>query len=76
MVLKFGPNLPAMWRSQMGDNINPIFIGINRTKPGRLPFQFKGENSLYGCKLPVEGRVFSDRNTSCLLYTSPSPRDS
>ena len=25
--------------------------------------KFKGENSLYGCKLPVEGRVFSDRNT-------------
>ena len=61
--VKIGPNLPAMWRSQMGDNINPIYIGINRTKPGRLPFQFKGENSLYGCKLPVEGRVFSDRNT-------------
>jgi len=47
----------------MGDNINPIYLGINRTKPGRLPFQFKGDTSLYGCKLPVEGRVFSDRNT-------------
>lgn len=61
--VKIGPNLPAMWRSTMGDNINPIYIGINRTKPGRLPFQFKGNNTLYGCKLPVEGRVFSDRNT-------------
>ena len=61
--VKIGPNLPAMWQSTMGDNINPIYIGINRTKPGRLPFQFKGETSLYGCKLPVEGRVFSDRNT-------------
>ena len=61
--VKIGPNLPAMWQSTMGDNINPIYIGINRTKPGRLPFQFKGDNSLYGCKLPVEGRVFSDRNT-------------
>ena len=61
--VKVGPNLPAMWKSQMGDNINPIYLGINRTKPGRLPFQFKGNNSLYGCKLPVEGRVFSDRNT-------------
>ena len=47
----------------MDDNVNPIYLGINREKPGRLPFQFKGENSLYGCKLPVEGRVFSDRNT-------------
>jgi len=61
--VKIGPNLPAMWQSTMGDNINPIYLGINRKKPGRLPFQFKGDNSLYGCKLPVEGRVFSDRNT-------------
>jgi hypothetical protein len=61
--VKIGPNLPAMWQSSMGSDVNPIYIGINRTKPGRLPFQFKGDNSLYGCKLPVEGRVFSDRNT-------------
>ena len=61
--VKVGPNLPAMWQSSMGDNINPIYLGINRKKPGRLPFQFKGNNSLYGCKLPIEGRVFSDRNT-------------
>jgi hypothetical protein len=61
--VKIGPNLPAFWRSNMGDNINPIYIGINRTKPGRIPFQFKGNSTLYGCKLPVEGRVFSDRNT-------------
>jgi hypothetical protein len=43
--------------------INPIYIGINRVKPGRVPFQFKGDATLYGCKLPVEGSVFSDRNT-------------
>ncbi len=29
----------------------------------RLPFQFKGDYTLYGCKLPVEGAVFGDRNT-------------
>jgi len=61
--VKIGPNVPAMWQTTMDDNVNPIYLGINREKPGRLPFQFKGENSLYGCKLPVEGRVFSDRNT-------------
>jgi hypothetical protein len=61
--VKVGPNVPAMWRSSTSNEINPIYLGINRTKPGRLPFQFKGNNSLYGCKLPVEGRVFSDRNT-------------
>ena len=61
--VKIGPNVPAMWQTTMDDNVNPIYLGINREKPGRLPFQFKGEHSLYGCKLPVEGRVFSDRNT-------------
>jgi hypothetical protein len=61
--IKIGPNLPAFWKSNASDNINPIYLGINRKKPGRIPFQFKGDNSLYGCKLPVEGRVFSDRNT-------------
>lgn len=62
--VKIGPNLPAFWRSSMtADNINPIYLGIDRKKPGRIPFQFKGNETLYGCKLPVEGRVFSDRNT-------------
>jgi hypothetical protein len=61
--VKIGPNLPANWRSNMGNNVNPIYLGINRKKPGRIPFQFKGNKTLYGCKLPVEGRVFSDRNT-------------
>jgi hypothetical protein len=41
----------------------PIYLGIDAQKPSRLRFQFKGDNSLYGCKLPVEGRIFSDRNT-------------
>ena len=33
--VKIGPNLPAFWRSNMGDNINPIYLGINRSKPAR-----------------------------------------
>ena len=61
--VKIGPNLPAFWRSNMADNVNPIYLGIDRKKPGRIPFQFKGNHTIYGCKLPVEGRVFSDRNT-------------
>lgn len=36
----------------------PIYIGGDP-----IPFQFKGTNNLYGCKLPVEGRVFSERNS-------------
>ena len=61
--VKIGPNSPTGWRSEMGNNVDPIYLGIDRKKPGRIPFQFKGEKTLYGCKLPVEGRVFSDRNT-------------
>lgn len=61
--VKIGPNMPIHWRNEGNNDVNPIYLGINRNKPGRIPFQFKGDNSLYGCKLPVEGRVFSDRNT-------------
>jgi hypothetical protein len=60
--VKIGPNLPTNWR-QGSSEINPIYLGINRSKPCRLQFQFKGDNNLYGSKLPIEGRVFSDRNT-------------
>src|SRR5210317_163 len=62
---KIGPNYPAYWgmNNYSPDGINPIYIGINTDKPGRVPFQFKGDATLYGCKLPVEGSVFSDRNT-------------
>jgi hypothetical protein len=42
---------------------SPIYIGVQKNKIGALKFQFKGDQSLYGCKLPVEGSVFSDRNT-------------
>jgi hypothetical protein len=60
--VKIGPNLPSTWK-QTSTELNPIYIGVNKKKPGKLEFQFKGQSSLYGCKLPVEGRVFSDRNT-------------
>lgn len=56
--------------SRLNDyNFNPIYLGIDSKKPSKLKFQFKGENSLYGCKLPVEGTVFSGRNVKsiCLV---------
>jgi hypothetical protein len=56
--------------SQLNDfNFNPIYLGIDAKTPSRLKFQFKGENSLYGCKLPVEGRIFSGKNVKsiCLV---------
>ena len=60
--IKIGPNAPTSWRNETNEE-SPIYLGINQQKPGRIEYQFKGDDSLYGCKLPVEGRVFSDRNT-------------
>jgi hypothetical protein len=61
--VKIGPNMPSWWGMQNPGGINPMYLGImqNRMKP--MKFQFKGDTTLYGCKLPVEGRVYSDRNT-------------
>ena len=56
--VKIGPNRPTFWGMENPSGFSPIYLNVNR-----LPFQFKGDNSLYGCKLPVEGSVFSDRNT-------------
>jgi hypothetical protein len=61
--VKIGPNIPSYWGMNNPGGFTPIYIGVNRKTIGPLKFQFKGDNSLYGCKLPVEGSVFSDRNT-------------
>lgn len=63
--VKIGPNRPATWNhAHFEDNdCEPIYLGITTPKPGRLKFQFKGDDNIFGCKLPVEGCVFSDRNT-------------
>jgi hypothetical protein len=61
--IKIGPNRPAFWGVNNPGGINPIYLGLQGGKPGRIPFQFKGDSTLYGCKLPVEGAVFGDRNT-------------
>ena len=61
--VKIGPNRPTFWGTNNPGGITPIYLGINQNHISPLKFQFKGENSLYGCKLPVEGSIFSDRNT-------------
>jgi hypothetical protein len=61
--VKIGPNIPSYWGMNNPAGFAPMYIGINKNKIGALKFQFKGDNTLYGCKLPVEGAVFSDRNT-------------
>jgi hypothetical protein len=61
--VKIGPNRPTFWGMNNPGGINPIYLGLQGGKPGRIPFQFKGDQAIYGCKLPVEGSVFGDRNT-------------
>jgi len=61
--VKVGPNIPSFWGMNNPGGFSPIYIGIDKNHIAPLRFQFKGDNSLYGCKLPVEGAVFSDRNT-------------
>jgi len=61
--IKIGPNRPAFWGMNNPGGINPVYLGLNGGKPGKIPFQFKGDSTLYGCKLPVAGSVFGDRNT-------------
>tara|TARA_R110002020_G_scaffold23658_5_gene78625 strand:- start:7364 stop:10150 length:2787 start_codon:yes stop_codon:yes gene_type:complete len=72
--VKIGPNAPTFLGVENSGGINPIYIGINQNNIKPLKFQFKGDNTLYGAKLPVEGRVFSDRNTrSTSLVDSMKP---
>jgi hypothetical protein len=61
--VKIGPNLPSYYGMNNANGISPMYIGINRNTIGPLKYQFKGDNTLYGCKLPVEGAIFNDRNT-------------
>jgi hypothetical protein len=56
--IKVGPNRPTFYGNTDNLNFSPIYLNV---KP--LRFQFKGDFTLYGAKLPVEGSVFSDRNT-------------
>ena len=61
--VKVGPNIPSYWGMNNPGGFSPIYIGVDKHKIGPLRFQFKGDATIYGCKLPVEGSVFSDRNT-------------
>jgi hypothetical protein len=56
--LKVGPNRPSFYGNSDYMGLQPIYLNI-----GPVKFQFKGDFTLYGCKLPVEGSVFSDRNS-------------
>lgn len=65
---KIGLSFVNSWAG-MSDGFQPIYLDI---KP--LPFQFKGDNSLYGAKLPVEGFLGYNRNVKRLgLVDSMKP---
>lgn len=61
--VKIGPNRMMFRDSGDRDEFSPMYLGIESSKVGPLRFQFKGEQSFYGCKLPVEGKIFTERNT-------------
>lgn len=61
--VKIGPNRMMFQDTQDKDEFTPIYIGIDQNEIKPLRFQFKGDESLYGCKLPVEGKIFTERNT-------------
>jgi hypothetical protein len=60
--VKIGNNR-TIFNTETDTDFDPIYLGIDKEKPGPLRFQFRGDKTVYGAKLPVEGRVFSDRNT-------------
>lgn len=66
----------ALGRTSSTYDFEPIYLGIDNKVPSRLKFQFKGDDSIYGCKLPVEGRIFSGKNTrsTCITDLMKAPQ--
>ncbi|HPF82669.1 MAG TPA: hypothetical protein PLV83_00650 [Bacilli bacterium] len=56
--VKIGPNKPSQHFDEKASGFTPIYLNVEPLK-----YQFKGNNTLYGCKLPVEGSIFSERNS-------------
>lgn len=64
--IKIGPNIPSydgIPAYQTATGMQPMYLGINQNEIGPIRYQFKGDATLYGCKIPVEGATFSDFNT-------------
>ena len=58
--IKIGPNRMSYYSNKdQNHDFSPMYLNIKPVK-----FQFKGDFNLYGCKLPVEGSVFSERNSN------------
>jgi hypothetical protein len=65
--VKIGNNR-TIFNTETDTDFDPIYLGIDRQKPGPLKFQFRGDKTMYGAKLPIEGKVFSDRNTKSTSF--------
>lgn len=61
---KIGPNIPGFIGMNNPSGFAPMYVGMSGGIPGRIKYQFKGSKTVWGCKLPVEGRVFNDYNTT------------
>jgi hypothetical protein len=66
--IRIGTNVPSIGWQGTSATFAPIYLGVAGPVPGRLPFQFKGDKDIYGCKLPVEGRVYNDHNTKSRAF--------
>ncbi len=62
--VKIAPNVPTFYKSEHADI--PIYIGINSQTPGPIEYQFVNSEDLYSCKLPVEGYIYTERNTQSM----------
>lgn len=60
---KIGPNIPGFIGMNNPSGFAPMYVGMTGGVPGRIKYQFKGSKTTWGCKLPVEGRVYNDYNT-------------
>jgi len=61
--VKIGPNRMSFQGTTDRDEFTPLYIGIDKNEIGPLRFQFKGDDSIYGSKVPVEGKIFTERNS-------------
>lgn len=62
--IKIGPNVPLFYNNN--DKQLPIYIGIDSPVPGPIKFQFNDMDNLFNCKLPVEGTIYTERNTQSM----------
>lgn len=66
--VKINSSLSTYYTRNYSD-FEPIYLGGDPT-----PYQFRGRNNLYGCRLPVEGKIFSEKNsTSSSLVEKMKP---